>query len=42
MEALNLKIDFENATQEVVEALVPSACLFNSAFENKRRYNLSE
>ena len=31
-----------NATREVVEALVPSACLFNSAFENKRRYNLSE
>ena len=42
VQAFNLGIDLANATREVVEALVPSACLFNSAFENKRRYNLSE
>src|SRR5207249_6080756 len=42
VQAFNLGIDLANAMREVVEALVPSACLFNSAFENKRRYNLSE
>jgi hypothetical protein len=24
----------------VVESLMPSACLFSAAFENKRRYNV--